>query len=173
MEPKLVKFEIKELPELCVIGKEIRVKMSELGKNNPLPAFWEKCMNESIFETIEKTLRENIYDPAYVGFMKMLNKDEFINVCGMLIKPDVKAPEGFVKYDIESCTIGMGWIQGPYPDIFMAEHILTEEAVKNAGYNYDVTKNFTFELYNSPRYTNPDENGNRILDYYMPIAKEK
>jgi predicted transcriptional regulator YdeE len=173
MEAKVVKFEIKELPQLCVIGKEISVKMSELGTSNPIPAFWEKCMSENIFETLEKIFDENIYDHGYVGFSKMLNEDEFIYVCGILMKPDTKAPEGFVKHDIESFTAGIGWIQGPYPDIFKVEHILTEEAVKNAGYKYDITKDFSFELYNCPRYTNPDENGNRILDYYMPIAEEK
>jgi predicted transcriptional regulator YdeE len=171
MEPKLVKFEIKALPKLCVIGKEIRVKMTEMGKNNPIPAFWGKCMSENVFETLEKTLGENIYDPAYVGFMKMLTKDEFINVCGILMKPDTKVPEGFVKYDIESFTAGIGWIQGKEPDIYMAEHKLTEEAVKKAG--YDVLKSYTIELYNCPRYTTPDENGNKIIDYYIPIVKEK
>jgi predicted transcriptional regulator YdeE len=174
MEAKLAKFEVKELPKLCVIGKEIRVKMSEvMGPNNPLPAFWEKCMSENVFETLEKTLNENIYDHAYVGFMTMLNEDEFMYVCGMLMKPDTKTPEGFVKYDIDSFTAGIGWIQGKEPDIYKAEHTLVEEAVKTAGYKYDAPKGWAMELYNCPRYTNPDENGDKILDYYMPIVKEK
>jgi predicted transcriptional regulator YdeE len=173
MESKLVKFEVKELPKQCVIGRDIRVKMTEMGPNNPIPAFWGKCISESVFETLEKTLRENIYDPAYVGFMKMLDKDEFIYVCGILMKPDTKAPEGFVKYDIESFTAGIGWIQGKEPDIYITEQQLTEEAGKMAGYIFDVSKNFTMELYNCPRYTTTDENGNKILDYYIPILKEK
>jgi predicted transcriptional regulator YdeE len=171
MEPKLVKFEIKELPKLCVIGKEIRVKMAEMGTNNPIPAFWGKCMSENVFTTLEKTLGENIYDPAYVGFMKMLSEHEFVNVCGILMKPDTKAPEGFVKYDIESFTAGIGWIQGNEWDIYAVEHVLVGEAIKNAGYTYDASKGFTIELYNCPRYTTPDENGNKIIDYYIPILR--
>ncbi|MDR3276198.1 MAG: hypothetical protein LBT11_03135 [Treponema sp.] len=174
MEAKLIKFEVKKLPKLCVIGKEIRAKMTEMmGTNNPIPAFWGQCMSGHVFTTLEKTLGENMYDPAYVGFMKMLNEDEVINVCGMLMKPDTKAPEGFVSYDLESFTAGIGWIQGKEPDIYAAEHALVGEAVKNAGYKYDDSKGFAIELYNCPRYTNPDENGNKIIDYYMPIVPEQ
>jgi predicted transcriptional regulator YdeE len=172
MEPKLVKFEVKKLPKLCVIGKEIRAKMTEMmGPNNPIPAFWEKCMSEDVFTTLGKALSESIYDSAYVGFMKMLNEDEVVNVCGMLMKPDAKAPEGFVKYDIESFTAGIGWVQGKEPDIYTAEHTLVEEALIKAGYTYDASKGFAIELYNCPRFTNPDENGNKTIDYYIPIVK--
>jgi predicted transcriptional regulator YdeE len=173
MEAKLVKFEVRELPKLRVIGNEIRVKMSALGTNNPIPAFWEQCMSGGVFATLEKILRENIYDPAYVGFMKMLSEHEFLYVCGMLMKPDTKVPEGFVKHDIEACAVGIGWVQGNEQDIYMAEHILVSNAVKNAGYMYDVSKDWTSELYNCPRFTNPDENGNKIVDYYMPVVKGK
>ncbi|MDR3311777.1 MAG: hypothetical protein LBS64_01410, partial [Spirochaetaceae bacterium] len=130
MDVKLVKFEIKDLPKLCVIGKEIRLKMSDMmGTNNPVPAFWGKCMSEDVFTTLGKTLSESIYERAYVGFMKMLIEDEVVNVCGMLMKPDAIAPEGFVKYDIDSFTAGIGWIQGKEPDIYTAEHVLVGEAV--------------------------------------------
>jgi predicted transcriptional regulator YdeE len=144
-----------------------------MGANNPLPAFWGKCMSENVFTTLGKILSENMYDPGYVGFMKMLSEHEFVNVCGILMKPDAKAPEGFVNYDIEPFTAGIGWIQGNEQDIYPVEHEIVGEAVIKAGYTFDYSKGFAIELYNSPRYTNPDEKGNRIIDYYMPIVKTK
>ena len=173
MEAKLAKFEVKDLPDLCIIGKEIVGKMEDLGENNPIPAFWGKCFEENIFETLEKTLSENIYDPAYVGYMFSLNSSEFVNVCGILMKPDTKVLDGFVKYDIKKCTIGIGWIQGKEPDIFMAAHVLTEQAFKDAGYKYDDSKSFSMEVYVCERFNTTDENGNKILDYYIPIKKNE
>lgn len=172
MDAKLIKFEIKDLPDLCIVGKEVIVKLSEFEKHNPIPEFWHKCHEDSIFDVLSNTLSEYVYDPSHVGYMQMLNENEFTNVCGIMMKPGVPVPEGYVVYSVEAYTAGIGWIQGKEPDIYIGEHSLTEPAVKEAGYKYDEKKGFSIEVYNCPRFTTVDENGNRVLDYYIPIVKQ-
>jgi len=172
MNAKLIKFEIKELPDLRVIGKEIIIKMSEFQQHNPIPEFWGKCLNDNTFGYLEQELKDQMYSPDYVGYMQMLNADEFTNVCGILMKPDAPVPDGYVSYDVKAFTSGVSWIQGTEPDIYIGEHTLTEPEIDKAGYKYDESKGFTIEAYNCPRYTQPDENGNRIIDYYVPMVKK-
>lgn len=169
MDTKLVKFEIKEFPKLYIVGKEIT---DDMAKPNPIPDFWTKCINENIFKDIEQEYNEKLYDSSYVGYMFMTNETEFIYVCGMLLKDPVLSPEQYISYEIDAFTGAIGWIQGKEPDIYIKEHSLTEKAAEEAGYVYDIEKNFSIEAYVDPRYTTPDENGNRIIDYYIPVKKK-
>ena len=171
MNAELIKFEVKEIPELCVVGKEIIVEMAGMEQFNPIPGFWQKCLDEKLFEKIGSELKDFVYDPAYAGFMKIINEKEFTNVCGILMKPGVVVPPGYVSYRINSFTAAIGWVKGKEPVIYMEEHTLTEKAAGEAGYTHDGARGFSIELYNHPRFTVPDESGNRILDYYMPVKK--
>lgn len=172
MNAQLIKFEVKEMPQLCMLGKEIVVKMDDLHKHNPVPEFRNKCMEEKLFDKILEELADYVYDPSYVDYMQMLNEDEFTNVCGILMKPGVPVFNGYIAYNIDTFTAGVGWIQGTEPDIYVAEHNLTAAAMDKAGYKYDTDRGFSIEVYNSPRYTEADELGNRIIDYYIPIIKK-
>lgn len=172
MEAELIKFEIRELPGLCVIGREIIVRMDELEKQNPIPAFWNQCIADGIFDDLQDKLADYIYDPGYVGYMQILNEYEFTNVCGILMKSDAPVPDGYIAYKIGPFTAGVGWVKGKEPDIFIGEHTLTESAAKEVGYRYDEAKGFSLELYDEERYGNIDAEGSRILDYYMPVVKE-
>ncbi len=172
MNAALIKFEIKDFPELNVVGKEIIVAMAGMRKQNPIPEFWKKSLTEKIFVQLEKNLKDYIYDPAYAGFMKIINEKEFTYVCGFMVKPGAPVPQGYVSYKVEPFTGGIGWIQGIEPDIYITESSLTEKAAGDAGYEYDSAKDFSLELYNDPRFTKIDENGNRIVDYCMPVKKK-
>jgi hypothetical protein len=34
---KIIKLQVEELPALCVVGKQLKVDMQELQKENPIP----------------------------------------------------------------------------------------------------------------------------------------
>jgi len=172
MNAKLIKFEIKEMPVLCVVGKQITAKMSEIETNNPIPAFWKECFKENMFENIRTELKEYIYDPSFVGFMQMTSPGEFIYICGILMKPGCPVSQGCILHNIDSYTAGIGWIQGKEPDIYMLEHTATEKAANEAGFEYDSKLDFSIEFYNCSRYNEPNSTGDVIIDYYIPVKKK-
>lgn len=169
MEAELVKFEIKRMPALCVVGKAIVIDRKDVKTNNPIPGFWKKCFEEDIFGNIEKAMKGDIFDSSYVGFMKPLNEKEFVNVCGILIYADVPVPDEYDSYNIDPFTAGVGWVKGKEPDIYMIEHKLTAQEIEKAGYECN-KDDFVIELYNESRFTSDSEE-NKIIDYYIPCRE--
>ncbi len=168
---KLIKFEMSELPDVLLIGKEIRHSMEEQMKgNNPLPAFWDRCFGDGTFHVLEKQ-SDFIHDSAYVGVMIDWDKGDgnFSYVVGMLMKTGADVPQGFKSRKINATKVAIGWIQGKdTPDVCSKAHEYTEQALKAEGYECNKMK-WCMELYNCPRFTTPDENGEIILDYYIPV----
>lgn len=168
---ELIKFEVKRLPNLKLVGKEIRYNMElHMQGENRIPDFWDKCFADEIFLPLEKQA-DFIYDKDYVGVMLDWNKGDgdFSYVIGMLMKDGVNVPEGYYCTDIDETDVAIGWIKGKNtPDVCSSAHSLTERALLENGYKCNNIK-WCMELYNCPRFTTPDENGNIILDYYIPI----
>jgi len=168
---EFIKFEVKRLPKVKLVGKEIRYNMeAHMKGNNRLPAFWERCFNEEIFQTLEAQT-EFIYDSAYVGVMIDWDKGDgdFSYIVGMLMKDGVCVPDGYYVKDIEETDVAIGWIKGKNTDdVCSTAHAQTEQALREMGGNCSEMK-WCMELYNCPRFTTPDENGEIILDYYIPV----
>ena len=66
---KLVELLFKDFAATRVIGKSIVVQMEA---ENPVPAYWETCMNEGVFQTLEALGPSN---DAYVGWMGEWNAE--------------------------------------------------------------------------------------------------
>lgn len=168
---KFLQFNVTELPELWAVGKEIRPNIEEQMKgNNPLPAFWGQCFQEDAFKALE-TQGESVYDPSYVGVMLDWKKGDghFTYVIGMLMKPGANVPDGYVCRTLPAGRAAVGWIQGKdAADVCGPAHVMTEGALKAEGHSCD-TMEWCMELYNCPRYTTPDANGDIVLDYYIPL----
>ena len=168
---ELIKFEIGELPDILIVGKEIRHSMEALMKgDNPIPAFWDLCFSEGIFAELEDQ-SGNIHDPAYVGVMVDWDRGDgdFSYIVGMLMKTGADVPDGFICREVNATKVAIGWIKGAdVADVCSKAHEYTEKALKAEGFT---CKKITWcmELYNCPRFTEPDENGDIILDYYIPI----
>ncbi|MGE5530118.1 MAG: GyrI-like domain-containing protein [Patescibacteria group bacterium] len=167
---KLVKLEIKHLPAMRIIGKTIR---PNLMNENPIPAFWDQCFGDGTLTALEG-LPESLLDSAYVGWMSDYNADDgtFTYLCGMLMKPGTAAPEGLVFRDVPACTVAIGWIQGPEKETYPVAHDYTQKALEEQGYKVDEEADWCMELYACPRFTQPNEAGEVILDYYIPCRKK-
>nr|WP_319540440.1 effector binding domain-containing protein [uncultured Methanospirillum sp.] len=170
---KIIKCEVCEFPEVYVLGKQITVPVPNTPETNPIPKFWEECFSDDIFEHLMEH-KEYLFNDAYVGWMSDYSEENgiFTYICGMLVKSDLTIQvDGFVSRTIEPATVGIGWIQGTStPEVCFAAHSLMEKALTDIGYS---CKNpvWCMEVYNCPRFTQPDENGNIILDYYVPCVQ--
>ncbi len=168
---ELVKLEVKRLPKLKLVGKELRYNMeAHMKGDNRIPAFWDKCFSDDTFSILEK--QENyVYDNSYVGVMLDWDKGDgdFSYIIGMLMKDGLSVPEGYYCIDLDEADVAIGWIKGKdTADVCSSAHSLTEQALNAEGYSCDKMK-WCMELYNCPRFTTPDTNGDIILDYYIPI----
>jgi predicted transcriptional regulator YdeE len=168
---ELIKFEVKKLPNLKLVGKELRYNMeAHMKGDNRIPAFWDKCFEDGIFSLLEKQA-DFVYDNSYVGVMLDWDKGDgdFSYIVGMLMKDGASVTEGYVCRDIEETDVAIGWIKGKNTaDVCSAAHPLTEKAIKENGYKCEQMK-WCMELYNCPRFSQPDENGDIVLDYYIPV----
>jgi hypothetical protein len=85
------------------------------------------------------------------------------------MKDGASVPEGYVFIDIEETDVAIGWIKSKNTaDVCSAAHTQTEKAINENGYKCDQMK-WCMELYNCPRFSQPDENGDIVLDYYIPV----
>lgn len=165
--PELVRFSVEKMPAMKVVGRAMRVKMG--SEENPIPGFWRTCFSDGMFERIE-ALGAPALDGSYVGFMCDYHADDgmFTYICGIFMKPDCPVPEGFVGRDVAESDVGVGWVRGPEFENYPVAHKLTSEAMEKAGRKADEAAGWCAEVYNCPRFTAPQENGDVILDYYIP-----
>ena len=168
---ELVKFEVIDFPATKLIGKEIRYSMAaHMQGDNRIPALWEKCFTDGTFTWLEAQ-KDFVHDPAYVDVMTDWGKGDgdFTTIVGMLMKDGATVPEGYIRRDLPACKAVVSWIKGNAPaELYAAAHPLTEQKLRAEGYTND-KMTWCMELYNCPRFTTPDESGNIILDYYIPL----
>lgn len=164
--PKLVKLEVVELPSLLVVGKELHLPGNM--DVNPIPEFWQQCFAHGTFAVLE-ALDEYLVERDYVGWIGDWDGEYFYYICGMLLKPGAPVPEGFVQRELPPTKVAVAWIQGPEEEVIPYAHSITVQAAEQQGYSYDQGPNWSLELYNCPRYTEPNEQGEVILDYYLPV----
>lgn len=168
---EMIKLDVKKLPPLKLVGKEIRYNMeSHMKGDNRMPAFWDRCFKEDIFSPLQAQV-DFVYDNAYVGVMIDWDKGDgnFSYIVGMLMLEGVSIPDNYVHRDIEETDVAIGWIKGENTaDVCSTAHSQTEQSLKEKGYKCAQMK-WCMELYNCPRFTVPDEKGHIILDYYIPI----
>lgn len=167
---KLIKLEMIDLPQVYVVGKEIKVEMKDvMGGDNPIPAFWEKCIAEGVFETLSK---QSMYGAgSWVGFMTDWQEADgvFSYSCGMMLTEPVAPTAEYTVRTIEAGKVWVSWIQGKdIADVCGNAHCLTGAVLKAKEQDLDKIK-WTMEVYSCPRFTTADANGEIILDYYVPV----
>ena len=165
----LIKLDFIDQPEIVVVGKVIRCNLDLSTIEVTPPVLWGHCFSDGTFTTLE-TLTDFIHDPAYVGYMDSYDPatGNFDYLCGMMTKPGVPVPEGFVSRTLKPAKDAIGWIKGKEGDVYGKAHSLTEHAMAIKGMKPDASHGWSMEVYTCPRFTTPDENGDIILDYYLP-----
>lgn len=170
---RIFKFEIADMPKVYLVGRESKYNIQTyIQGDNRIPAFWDKCLADGTFKELEKQW-EFLYEPGYAG--ATINWDmgygRFSYVCGMLYKEGVTVPEGYVMHEIGDVKVGKCWIKGrDSEDVTSNAHALTMQAIRDQKLCPNQLK-WSMEIFNGQRFLTPDENGEIILDYYIPLAK--
>lgn len=168
---ELINFEVKQLPKLYLIGKEKRMNMeATMGSDNPIPGFWQECKENGVISKLEEQ-NKLWFEDSTIGMMLDWERGDgdFTYVIGTFFTEDAPVPEDFCKIPFEPCKVAIGYIKGQDgPDVYSAAHQMTEEKLKKEGYSDD-GMTWCAEVYNCPRFTKPDSEGNVILDYYLPL----
>lgn len=148
------------------------------AENNPLPAFWDQCLNDGTFTTLE-SMKEHIVSPDYVGWMGEYDPatGKFLYIAGMFMKPDAPVPEGYVYRDMPDCTMGIAWVKGREDDgqIYREGVDLTLATLEKKGYRYDEAAGYMVEVYTCERFVTPLNRGEKevILDFYAPCKRKE
>jgi hypothetical protein len=162
-------------PKLRFIGKcYTNDDRDEMGgfKNQ-----WDEWMGGDLFSIMKNAVQVPAFSDDTVGLMTMRgDMTGFTYWVGLFFPADVNVPDGYDHLDLPESNIGIGWVYGNNEsgEIFGGpphEAVCKELEANGIGsFRNDIAGQGSdtycfFELYNCPRFTEKDENGNVTLDY--------
>jgi len=158
MEGQIIKVYQQELPATRFIGKK------GFG--------WDTWFQNGWFEVLEGLIDEdfkNVYEDwgAYLGLYRFEKDDTYEYYIGMLLPENTTVPEGFEHIDFPKSTLGVCWAYGAMPTVHSMMNVAYKR-LEDDGYTIAPDKNgavWCIERCGCPRYTDPDEKGNVILDF--------
>jgi hypothetical protein len=108
-----------------------------------------------------------------IGLMR-LGEECFEYWIGLFLPPLTPVPQGYESMDFEAQDLGVCFVKGKEPDIFMQEEAC-QKRLKSEGfvpYEDESGAMWVMERYQSPRFTDPDGEGQRILDLVFPVLPD-
>jgi len=173
MACKVTNCYIERFPKLRLIGKKYT---HDERVNGWFGEQWNVWLKNGWFRFLEKYAK--YADESNKGPLGLVvvnpNTKEYVYWIGLLFPPDTNPPEGFSYIDLPEARIGIVWVYGSdhTNEIFgkvaiemASDHLINEGKGKPSTNVLGPGTLIFFERYNIPRYTNPDEKGNVILDY--------
>ena len=174
MAVKITNCYIERFPRLRLIGKRYTQedKVTEFFGEQ-----WNEWHREGwfclLYEANELT-EEGNKGPLGLVVVDAQNRTDYVYWIGLLFPPNTPVPEGFSYLDLPKSRVGVVWVYGNdntnelfgKPTIEMAlEHLESKDigTISTSVLGSDTI--VFFERFNCPRFTNPDEKGNIILDY--------
>ena len=164
--PTLVKFDVRQLPGLTVAGRAVRVRMAD-EMDDPVSELWSRCHGDGTIDELDALDR---FDDAHVGWMGDFDAktQSFVYLAGVLLAHGASVPDGFDVRTIDPCRAAVGWVQGWPDELVPNAQELTETAMAETGLQTDDDAGWAMELYSRPRWDTPADNGEVVLDFYVP-----
>lgn len=104
---------------------------------------------------------------SLLGLMRVKDGELLEYWIGLCLPPETEPPEGFGFLDLGAARLGVCWLKGREPDIYRhADECLSRMAL--AGLlpaQSPGGETLLMERYQHPRFTQPDAEGRRILDF--------
>lgn len=164
----VVRVQKEHFPAMRFIGKRYTD-----ADRDPIGGFagrWQEWFRENRFAPLEALGPAPETGGATIGLIRLESTFEYW--IGMFFPEGTAVPAGYDAVDLPASTFGTCWLYGR-PDtgeLFgEAAHALCVVHIERAGWRIaDVP--LCLEVYNCPRYTTPDAEGNVILDYCIQLA---
>ncbi|MFC5466377.1 AraC family transcriptional regulator [Lederbergia graminis] len=138
--------------------------------NGSFGAKWHEWIETGRFEKlppITEDFRQAYEDyDASIGLMRWKAGEKFEYWIGMFLPEGTTVPEGFESIDFPASNLGVCWLQGKESELFGIEDTCAQK-LRADGFEVVTDEEgalWFFERYGNPRFTQPDENGNSILD---------
>ncbi|MCL2013817.1 MAG: GyrI-like domain-containing protein [Oscillospiraceae bacterium] len=145
-------------PALRFIGKKYT---DEDRVDGLFGAKWGEWFENKWFDIIEKLGAPGGLDKGHIGYMTHGEDGKFQYWIGLFTPDETQIPEGFDFLDFEAGHIGVCHVYGIEPDVYCKECMCSDKL--NAD-GYKIKPFGCFERYNYPRFCEPDDKGNIILD---------
>jgi len=158
-----------EIPATRFIGKRY---FNEDRENYTFSNKWNLWFENEWFDDLRQLVDVNMCEVLFedasstIGMMRMKDGEPFEYWIGKFKPADTRVPEGFVYHDFPESRVGIGWVHGQPPYIYWACAAVAER-LREEGHEITADADgvlWTFERYTCPRFTTPDEQGNRTLD---------
>ena len=126
---------------------------------------WEEWWTADYWQTIKANVDGELADyfengDATIGLMTCEN-GSFQYWIGFYTPANTPVPDGFQSIDFPAKNLGVAWVTGQEPDIYMKEELCAQHLAE-AG--IIINDNWCFERYVEDHFDKPDENGNITLD---------
>ena len=160
---KVIKVFKESFPPIRLIGE--RYTDIDRDPDGGFSQKWGKWFEQGYFQPLEQLGAAPVSGDAYIGCMRCVGEFEYW--IGMFFSESTPVPDGYMSVDIPASDVGICWIYGRQDtgELYGQEaHEMCMARIKEAGWSIADNPWF-FELYNCPRFTTPDEEGNVILDY--------
>ncbi len=167
--PEIKRVYRQSLPAIKLVGKRYR----EADKRNGLFAHkWAEWFQNDLFSPlIMPHAGEEPFEDcnAFIGLSRCKEGEPFEYWIGVFCPPDAPVPEGYDSVALEAGDIAVCWVYGKEPDIYS---VCCLDRLAQEGMSWAADKNgvkWCFERYVSPRFTEPDAQGNVILDMCFSV----
>lgn len=125
---------------------------------------WDEWFKSGRFETLKKL------EPLFEDYIGLKTKNRYW--IGMFFPINTPVPQGFEYLDIPEGHIGVNWVYGSAQnDEIFGSEVYQASVKKLKEFNWIPADTICFERYNCPRFTNPDDQGNVILDYCIYLKE--
>ena len=167
--PNIIKTYTHEVAPLRLIGK--KYTNSDRVDGN-FGAKWHEWFENGWFDVIGKNIDKTAItiddeNDGSVGFMRGMDEN-FEYWIGLITPENTPVPDGFEYVDLPKGELAVCFVQGKENTVFFQEMACS---TKLEAEGFKLRHDSCFERYNHPRFTVPDEDGNRILDICFYLDK--
>jgi predicted transcriptional regulator YdeE len=173
MSAEIIKTYKEHLTSLRFIGK----RYTNADRIGGFGHKWGEWFENGWFTILEQLGELKDIENGYLGFMRCNGNDAentFEYWIGMFFPVNTTVPEGFAHIDLDESDVAICWIKGKEDDgIYGMHDACIYKFQENGMGNFksdDKNRACFFERYNCPRFTQPDDKSNVILDYGIYLA---
>ncbi|HOP10579.1 MAG TPA: hypothetical protein PK629_03710 [Oscillospiraceae bacterium] len=173
--PEIVRCYRQKVPASRFIG----IRYGEKDRVNLGYSFqWHEWLNTNRFASLTALYTPeflSVYEDggAHVGLMRWKKNEPFEYWIGMFLPAETVVPDGFDSHDFPAADLGVCWVRGSEANVYFQEENCNKQ-LQADGMRIVTDEQgayWFFERYAYPRFIEPDENGEIILDICHFIAE--